>query len=163
MRHRPCDRDAGFTLIELAVAMVLFGIIVGIAVGPYKRYNGTQQHIGTTRRIVAALRLAQVASVSEGVIYRVDFAPKSFKVYRREPASGAWSLTSNSAVQEGSVAISSTQFTLPDGSSSTSCYFYPRGTASATPSASGIAIVRTGTSRKYTIKVEGLTARVSYA
>jgi hypothetical protein len=107
------------------------------------------------------MRLAQVSSVSEGAIYRVDLTAKSVKVYRREPATGAWSQTSTTAVQERSVAISSTQFTLPDGSSSTSCFFYPRGTASATPSA-GIAIVRTGTSKKYTIKVEGLTARVSY-
>jgi prepilin-type N-terminal cleavage/methylation domain-containing protein len=161
MRHRRSDQDAGFTLIELAAAMVLFGIVVGIAVGPYKRYNSTQAHIGTTRRVVAAMRLAQVSSVSEGAVYRVDLAPKSVKVHRRDPGTGVWSVMSSTAVREGSITISSAQFTLPDGSSSASCFFYPRGTASAS-SASGIGIVRTGTSKKYTIKVEGLTARVSY-
>jgi prepilin-type N-terminal cleavage/methylation domain-containing protein len=157
------DREAGFTLIELAVAMILFGIVVAIAVGPYMRYNRAQQQRGIARRVVATLRSAQVSSVSENAVYRVDFTASSVTVFRKDtPTGSTWSQTAKMSETESTIDIGSPQFVLPTGETSTSCYFYPRGIASATTASGGIVITRSDSDQEYTITVEGLTARVSY-
>jgi prepilin-type N-terminal cleavage/methylation domain-containing protein len=157
LRRRP-DGDAGFTLVEVLSAMVLFGILVAIAVGPYLRYHKAQQQAGSMRAVVSALRSAQVASVAENSIYRVDFTATAVSSYRNNALSGSWTLVSSATVNDTSVTLTDPSFTAIDGTSSTSCYFYPRGSASR----GSVKVGRSGSSKVYTVEVERLTARVSY-
>lgn len=157
-RRRP-DRDAGFTLIEVLSAMVLFGILVAIVVGPYMRYHKAQQHVGSMRNVVSALRSAQVASVAENSIYRVDFTSTTASSYRNNALSGTWTLVTSVKVNDTSVTLTDPAFTAIDGTPSTSCYFYPRGAASD----GTVKVIRSGSSKVYTVDVERLTARVSYS
>jgi prepilin-type N-terminal cleavage/methylation domain-containing protein len=153
-----CARDeGGFTFLEVLVAMVLFGVLVTISVGPYNAYRTKQQHVGATRELVAFLRRAQVRAVSEETTYRVDIAAdgRSAQTFRFNGATytSAQILTTPTS----RVTYSNPVFTSSSGSG-TSVYFYARGSASR----GSVDVVSTGSSKTYTNNVEGLTARVSY-
>jgi prepilin-type N-terminal cleavage/methylation domain-containing protein len=151
-------REDGFTLLEVLVAMVLFGIMVTLAAGPYASYRAKQEHIGSARELVGFLRRAQVRAVSEETTYRVDLLAggTGVRVYR---------LTNGSYVAKQSLKPASTKITYtgaafvqPSGGNGTSIWFYPRGSGSK----GSLVVSRAGTSTTYTVDVEGLTARVSY-
>jgi Tfp pilus assembly protein FimT len=155
-RRRWRDDDAGFTLLEVISTCILATILLGIAVGPFKEYQRKSEHQGTVRSIVSALRHAQVASVSEGVSYRVDTAAngKSLTVTRMgTPAT----VVRTVHVSNTSITIENPQFVVPAGPPERAT-FYPRG--SATPGT--IDVSRDDRDKTYRITLEGLTARVSY-
>lgn len=148
--------ESGFTLIETMVAMVLFGILVGLVVGPYANYREKQQHAGATRELVAFLRRAQVRAVSEETTYRVDITPTGATTFRFNGASydsGQVLTPSN-----GRITYSGAEFIQPGGGMGTSVWFYARGAGSK----GSVSVVREGAAKVYTVDVEGLTARVSY-
>lgn len=157
MRRSQQGRDSGFTLVELLAVMLLFGIIVAIGVGPWKNYQRRQDHLGTTREVVALLRNAQVSSVSENRTYRVDFAAdgRSADVFALDGA--AYVRVRTYRTSHPSVTLSGAAFADAAGTGR-SAYFYPRGAASR----GSVRVLLSGKSEVYTIQVEGLTARVSY-
>ena len=154
---RRCD-ESGFTLIETMMAMVLFGILIALVAGPWGNYRAKQEHKGTARELVAFLRRAQVRAVSEETTYRVDIAAdgKSATTLRFNGAS--YDSGHVMRVSSGRITFSGATFVQPEGGTSTSVWFYPRGSASR----GSVTVTREGTSRVYTVNVEGLTARVSY-
>src|SRR3712207_2044446 len=91
VRRTAESREGGFTLIELLVTIMFFGIIVGVAVAPYRNYQRAQAHLGTTRLVVSSLRGAQVKAVAENATYRVTFAAdgQSWRV-QRMVTPGSW-------------------------------------------------------------------------
>lgn len=151
------EGDDGFTFLEVLVAMVLFGVLVGFAVPPYARYRGTQQHVGAARELVGFLRRAQVRAVAEETTYRVDIAADgaSARMFRFDGTTYAGQQTLKSP--SGRITYSGASFTSSSGSGA-SVYFFARGSASK----GTVAVVRSGSSKVYTVEVEGLTARVSY-
>jgi type II secretion system protein H len=153
----PHRDDSGFTLVELLVAIVLFGIVVGLAVAPYSAYRLRQQHIGTARELVAFLRRAQVRSVAEETPYRVDFTSTQASMYRSNGAS--WVLAQTTKPSTSRVTYSGASFLQQAGGSAASVTFYAKGSADK----GSVTVVRSGSTKTYTISVEGLTARVSYS
>ena len=152
--------ESGFTLIELMFAMVLFGTLVTIAIPPYKNYRTIQQHKGATREMVAFLRRAQVRAVAEETTYRVDIASdgQSARTYRFNGTT----YTAGQILRSPSAKIRFTSATFAagpvTGTGVASVFFYARGSASK----GTLSVTRKGSSAKFTIDVEGLTARVSY-
>lgn len=157
MLRRTGPRDeGGFTLIETAVATVLFGILVTLAVGPYASYRGKQEHKSATRELVAFLRRAQVRAVSEETTYRVDLTATSATTYRFNGTS--YDAGQVIAPPSSRITYTGAAFTQSGGGTGTSVWFYPRGSGSK----GSVTVTRSGTSKTYSIDVEGLTARVSY-
>ena len=156
------SRESGFTLIEAMIAMVLFGILVGIAVPPYVSYRGKQQHLGSTRELVAFLRRAQVRAVSEETTYHVTIASNglSATMYRHVGQDSTSAATAGQTMNTASSKITFTgaSFAQPSGGTGTTVWFYARGSASK----GSVTVSRSGTSKTYSVDVEGLTARVSY-
>jgi prepilin-type N-terminal cleavage/methylation domain-containing protein len=150
--------ESGFTLIEVLVAVTLFGVLVVLAVGPYASYRAGQQHIGTTRELVAFLRRAQVRAVSEETTYRVDFATngRSAQVFRFNGAT--YDAAQTLETPSSKITYTGGSFAQPGGGNGTSVWFYARGSGSK----GSVTVARQGSSKTYTIDVEGLTARVSY-
>jgi prepilin-type N-terminal cleavage/methylation domain-containing protein len=149
--------ESGFTMIELLVAIVLFGVVVGMAVAPYSAYQLRQKHIGTARELVAFLRRAQVRAVAEETTYRVDITATSATMYRSNGTT--YVLVQKAKPADSRITYSGASFLQKTGGTAASVTFYQKGSADK----GSVSVVRSGSSKTYTISVEGLTARVSYA
>lgn len=155
--RRPCPQgDSGFTLLEVISTCLLASVLLGLAVGPFKEYQRKSEHQGAVRTVVSALRYAQVASVSEGVSYRVDTVDggKALTVTRMGASA---TVVRTVRLPNQQLALEQPTFTVPAGPPERAT-FYPRG--SATPGY--LLVTREGSDKDYRVEVEGLTARVSY-
>lgn len=160
--QRRCS-DQGFTLIELLLTMTLFGMLTALAVMPLRAYQAAQEQRSASRDVVAALRNAQVRAVSEGTTYKVQFSAHQVQVFRGN--AGVYSLARSYSVANAvTLAVTSPGFTpatsvaTPSPAPVQDAYFYGRGTASA----GSITVTRSSSATKaYTVRIEGLTARVS--
>lgn len=158
--------DAGITLIELIVTMVLAGILMAIGMYAMRNYLLSSREAGTASGIRSALRNASENSLSQGRTYCVYFTATTWTVYKSDCTVTANKTAGPYTVSDPSITLS-TIFTAPGTpvpNQTTACpvasrcaYFYPRGTALA----GNVAVTRG--SKTYTISVEGLTSRVSMA
>ena len=157
MRRPRRGDDSGFTLLEAISVCLLLGILVGMAVGPWQNYRHARAHREARDEIVATLRNAQIASVSENVTYRVDISGTTAISYR-VPVAGTAVEKRRYVIDDPEIAFDNAQFTAPSGGTSSSVYFYPRGSAGK----GEVDVVRDGNTKIYTVSVEGLTARVAF-
>ena len=160
MRAREARRDDGFTLIEALIVIAVGSIMMTIAAWGYRSYQVRTDHRGAATQAVSTLRNAQSRAISEARTYcvRFDSTARTLQLFRYscDSASGGESVAP--PVEMASrVTFSDVLFTRPDGTTSADAYFYPRGSASG----GSANVVHSGTSRIYTVTVEGLTARVS--
>lgn len=164
--------DEGFTLIELMVAMALFGIVALTSVWALRSYAGAQDTKGTANGVIAAMRNAAERAQSEGRTYCVSFDTSTTWSVWRYSCDSAWTsgtmtpsrVISGQKVQGAATTLGSISFTTPTiAGLANGCpagvghcaYFYPRGISST----GQLNVLRNG-SVKYTAKVEGLTSRV---
>jgi prepilin-type N-terminal cleavage/methylation domain-containing protein len=155
--------EAGFTLIEVMVVMVVVGILAAVGSYMFRGWLAMSQQRGTSQSLVSQLRDVAQRSTSEGRTYCVEV----------DPAAGTlttWRTACSSATgaPQGSIKVveSAKVFvtvTSPAPSASTPCpsshqcvYFRPRGTADPAT----IAVSSSARAAVYTVHVEGLTSRV---
>ena len=152
--------DSGFTLSETLVVMSIGAILMGILAWGYRSYQISTDHRGGTAQVVSTLRNAQSRSLSEARTYcvRVSASARTLALYRYscDTAAGG-EVAGGTVVMPRGVGFADVAFTTPDGAESADVYFYPRGSASG----GALTVTRSGTSRTFTVTVEGLTARVS--
>ena len=165
-------REMGFTLIELLVVISILGVLGAISVGALRAYQRSQEEGGSAHGVVTTLRNAAERAQSEGRTYCVSLnSATTYSIWRYSCQSG-WTSNGNTAAQVATgTAVTGSTTTLGSASfapgvnagscsASLGCvYFYPRGTASA----GSVVVSRSGSSKTYTVKVEGLTGRVSLA
>jgi type II secretion system protein H len=157
---RPGGDDSGFTLVELMVVMVIAGVLMTIGVFGFVNYQKTSQQRGTAKEVVSLLRNASERAISEGRTYCIDIAADklSTTTWQRACGPSGTALGNTTRTQSIKVTLDAT-VTNPSPVCPTShqcLYFYPRGTA--TPAT--VVIRSSARSKTYTVKVEGLTARV---
>ena len=156
----PERRDNGFTMIEILVTVVLMGIMMAIAVTGFTSWARSSVQAGQARELQSVMRQAHQRAITEGRAICLFFnGTQSYTIYR-----GACDSATKVRV-EGPVAAKSTQvnFTSPSftgtSGTSTGVTFNARGTAWP----GTVRITRNGSSKVYTLTVEGLTGRVSLA
>jgi prepilin-type N-terminal cleavage/methylation domain-containing protein len=171
--------DAGFTLIEMMVTMVVAGILIATATMALNAYTKAQSEKGTANRVVSSLRDAAGRAQAEGRTYCVSFdSATSWSVWRYS-CDPSWTGTSiqgatltptkvNSASRQGQASIDTTSVAFPAitvlglpsgcGTAGTGkcVYFYPRGIATE----GQLNVIRPGSTKIYVVKVGGLTSRV---
>jgi prepilin-type N-terminal cleavage/methylation domain-containing protein len=151
--------DPGFTLVELLVVVVLMGVAMTIAVGGYRGYAAAAEHSGTRNDVVSALRAAHQRALAEAATYCVRFAAdgSSWSTYRGSCSTGTL-VKGPEDVGGPRVSLVDVDFVRSDGTTgSRDVEFTARGTASK----GSLVVQRAGSSKTYTVSVEGLTARVS--
>ena len=157
MSHRA--RDSGFTMIELLVTIALLGIMMAISVGGWTSWAKASRQSGTARELQSVMRQAQVRAVTEGRAICVSFrvAQNDYTLYRGACDDPAKVTVIGPVVSDSKdVKLAAPSFTAPSGSS-TGVTFSARGTAWP----GSVQLTRTGSSKSYTLTVEGLTGRVS--
>lgn len=154
----PQQRDHGFTIIELLVIISLTGVMMAIAVGGYSSWAKASGQSGQARELQSVMRQAQQRAITEGRAICLQFnGTQSYSVYR-----GACDSATKAEVM-GPVAADTPEvhFTTPSftGTSGPSIgvTFNARGTAWP----GTVKVTRDGSSKVYTLSVEGLTGRVS--
>ncbi|MDQ6648994.1 MAG: GspH/FimT family pseudopilin [Actinomycetota bacterium] len=161
------DRESGFTLVELMVTMVIGGVLAAISIFGFNNYRYTSEHQGSAQELVSSLRAASELAISEGRTYCVDtenaVAPavnRAYSTWRYACGAGGAQVGGTRKTQSAQVSMTSVvanPATPPPCPANHGClYFYPRGTALPAT----VVMASTQRSTRYTIHVEGLTARV---
>ncbi len=165
----PADSvEQGFTMVELLVAMALFGVLAAMGTAGFSATQKTLQARGAHRESVTQLRTVQSRAVAENTAFCVDFGgatTTSWKVYR-VPGADSGALAAGFSCTSGSLAgtyaapgrtgFSAVAFTQRNGTTTSYALFYARGSASG-----GSVKVGGGGGSTYTITVDGLTGRVT--
>src|SRR5436190_22655428 len=70
-RNLRCER--GFSLIELMVAIVVFGLLIGFSIPSYQSYALTQKLRGTSENLVQTIQLQRSRAMATGQDVTVNF------------------------------------------------------------------------------------------
>jgi prepilin-type N-terminal cleavage/methylation domain-containing protein len=153
-------RDSGFTLIEVMVVLALVSLLSALGVGAFKSWSVAHAQLGAATGMQTILRQTQVRAVTEGISFCVKFdaTGDSYTVYRNACApTGNVKVGGPFTLGDSRVHLSAVSFTAVAPATSTEVTF--RSSGSATPG--GLNVTRTGSTKTYSIDVEGLTGRVS--
>ncbi|MFC7494335.1 MULTISPECIES: GspH/FimT family pseudopilin [unclassified Nocardioides] len=147
-------RDEGVTLTEVIVTIGLLCVLMAITVAGYQRWNRASEHRGTARELQSLLRITHQRAVTEGnaLCVRFDTAADTYTVLAGTCASPGGTVEGPFHDTDDLVELDAPSFGGSDGVT-----FYARGTA--TPGS--VRVTRAGSTKVYTVAVEGLTGRVS--
>ncbi|MEP7055021.1 MAG: prepilin-type N-terminal cleavage/methylation domain-containing protein [Actinomycetota bacterium] len=161
--------DDGYTLIEVMTAISLGAILMAVSTWSFVRYNRATSQSGTAIELRSLFRNVGERALSEGRTYCVyiNDGSDSWSTYKSDCTVAANKVDGPKKPDNGTVAITSVSFGVAApaiANQTRACpvanacaYFYPRGNALA----GTVSVTRSGTSKTYTISIEGLTARVS--
>jgi len=70
-RNHNCER--GFSLIEMMVAIVVFGLLIGFSIPSYQSYALTQKLRGTSENLVQTIQLQRSRAMATGQDVVINF------------------------------------------------------------------------------------------
>src|SRR5258706_6902927 len=74
-RSKFASKAAGFTLVELIVVLLILTVVVSIVAPSLKGFGVGQRGGEVATQIISLANWARTQSVSEGKVYRLNFAP----------------------------------------------------------------------------------------
>jgi prepilin-type N-terminal cleavage/methylation domain-containing protein len=108
--------QAGFTLIELMVALAVMGILMAIAIPTVTTHMALQEIQGSAQEAVDVLRDARDSAMNEGQPRYVLFIPGdpgSYQVKRYDDDSGGWIQETPIVPLHGTVSFTDADVTFP--------------------------------------------------
>lgn len=156
--------DAGFTMLEVMVTIVLAGVVMAIAVSGWQGWARASAQDGLVSEIRGVLRAAQQRAVTEGsstcVLFSAD--ADSWEVFRgRCDSDDKLRIEGPVRVDDGLDLVDPSFVVASDptapATTSAGVTFTPRGSATA----GSVRVARDGSSTVVTVSVEGLTGRVT--
>lgn len=70
---RVAPADAGFSLVELMIVLVVFGIVLSFGIPSFGRYSQTQQLRGTSENLVQTIQLQRSRAMATGQSVAINF------------------------------------------------------------------------------------------
>ena len=70
---RNLQHERGFSLIEMMVAMVVFGLLIGFSIPSYQSYALTQKLRGTSENLVQTIQLQRSRAMATGQSVVINF------------------------------------------------------------------------------------------
>lgn len=155
----PSRGDAGYSLVEVLVTIVLMGTLMAIGFGSFRGWAVAKDHEGAAADLQTVLRQTQTRSITEGVSFCVTFneSASTYTVNRYACNTTVQKVNGPFKMNDSRVRLNDIRFRQPDGTTAPSITFRPTGTA--TPGR--LDIVRDGSPTTYTVAIEGFTGRVS--
>ena len=101
--------DKGFSFIEVAIAVVLMGILAVISLTSMKTYSARRDMTAGGRQLAGDLRLTQQLAMAQGQNFKLVYAPSSTSSYTIIKSSD--SSLSKSVLLSSSLTVTSTGFT----------------------------------------------------
>src|SRR5205807_844881 len=152
---------------EALVVTILMGLIMSIAFFGWRTWQQSLQEQGAQRSVVSLMRDAQVRAVAEDTTYCVDFGSSTSTttatVWRvpGDDTGAVAACTTGTRVQnwtsDSGTSVTGASFTQRDSTNTAFVLFYPRGAASG----GTLNVARSGSTKTYSLTVDGLTGRVS--
>ena len=65
--------DPGFSLVELCIVLVVFGIVLSFGIPSFGRYSQTQQLRGTSENLVQTIQLQRSRAMATGQSVAINF------------------------------------------------------------------------------------------
>jgi type II secretory pathway pseudopilin PulG len=143
-------------MIEVLVTISLMGILMAMAVGGWSAWTRASEQSGTARELQSTLRETQQRAVTEGTSMCVKVSSSSYTVWR-----GSCTSTLPPAADrvEGPMPAGRGVNITPGVAFPQGVTFTPRGTSTD----GSVTVTRSGSSKVYTLQIEGFTGRVSLA
>jgi prepilin-type N-terminal cleavage/methylation domain-containing protein len=79
VKPRPLGR-AGFSLIEIAIVVLIIGLVLGIAVPSFRGFTERARVDGTLEELVMDIQYARSLAVSKNRSYQIQFAGNSYQI-----------------------------------------------------------------------------------
>ncbi len=98
----------GLTLVELAVVMVIIGVVAALAVPNVGRWLPNYRLRSATRDIVSTLRLAQMKAVSTSLNYQVSFNVAGGNYILQRNTGGLWVNEGGSQALPSGISLNTT-------------------------------------------------------
>ena len=156
----PRRDDAGYTLAEVMVVVLIMGIIAFLGAGSFQKWALASAHKGTSVDMQTVLRQTHIRAITEGVSFCVSFDTTggTYTVSRYACETATVKVSGPYAVNDPRVLLVAPQFLQRDGTTLPAVTFRPTGSASP----GTVSIRRVGQPQSYTLAVEGFTGRVSF-
>jgi len=116
----------GFTLLELLIALCIFGVLGAIAAPAYRRALAGWRLSAAARQVVLDLKIARARAILDSATHRVRFsAPGSSYQHERQRPSGTYEPTGPPTTLPADVSV------IACTASGSGISFRPRGNAGA--------------------------------
>lgn len=157
-RH-PSRGESGYSLVEVLTTIAIMGVLFAIAVGSFRGWALAKDQEGAATDLQTVLRQTQTRAITEGVSFCVTFhtAASTYTVSRYACGTATERVAGPFTMNDKRVYFANVAFLQPDGSYGPNLTFKPTGTATA----GSLNVSRQGSSKTYTVAVEGFTGRVS--
>ena len=151
-QRRDQRQDVGFSLLELLVAMTIFGTLVAMSAPTLSNFGRAADQRDLAQSTASALRNAGQRAVAEQRSYCVSFTSTRSRLYRGACATGT-------DLGVLTTATGRNAFVVPALGGTSECTFLPRGSTSGCL----VHVVRQGNPTVIPLLVNRLSGRVSRA
>lgn len=171
--------EAGFTVIELAMVLLLTTVLLSIGVVAIRHFWLVRSIKGAQDQVVEQLRSAQQRSAAESypIIYGVRFqkGTATWGLVRYNASSATCAAVNTLTLPDGIQIVNDADTDFPDVTTATAAcrnaapasanyevvFFYPKGSTNATSTIGSVKLIQPALNRTARVTVSPLTGRVT--